>query len=155
MTDFFDKLHVIKTYLESITNSSGHDKIDVDVVKENIENAFLSRLSHQFEIVNKKSEADIIINADITEYFWTEEDPVDLVFSPIAAAADAAKSEPYARMQALFIIYDGRTGKELWNQSVSSTITKGTMTKEEAYGLTYERLGKNLIKKLFKKRRRR
>jgi hypothetical protein len=155
MREFFDEKGVTKAYVSDVTNSSGDSTIDLKEVKSVIEEALRSRRSHTIEIASSQAAADIVIDVDITEYVWTDEDPVDMVFSPIAAAADAAIQDNYARMQANFTVTDAKKSKKLWKELVQSTITSATMAKEESYGLSTDRLVKNFIKKLFKKPKRR
>jgi len=149
--EYFDEKGVIKTHVRDIKNSTGDSNIDVAELKKRLEKAFVERGSHAFKIVSDIDTADIVVDVDVAEYFWTEEDPVDLIFSPIAAAIDKAKAENYARMQADIVIIDVKSGQELWKERVQSTLTDDTMTEKESYHLTYERFSKMFMKKLFKK----
>lgn len=153
--EFFNEEGVIETYIPDIKNSSGDNNVNVGALKNLIEEALAARRSHTLDIVSSEASADIIVEVDVVEYFWTEEDPVDLVFSPIAAGIDKAKDENYARMQVDIIVRNAKNGRELWNDRVQSTITDGTMEKDESYGRSYERIAKNFTKKLFKKPKRR
>ena len=153
--DFFDDKGTIKTYISGIKNSSGDNNVDTRALQSAIETALEARRSHNIDIVSSGSGADMVIDIEITEYFWTEEDPVDLIFSPVAAAADAAKAENYVRMQMDVIVTNAKDGRELWNDHVQSTITDATMSKEASYDMSYERITKNLVKELFKKPKRR
>lgn len=149
--DFFNSKDVIKAYVSDIVNSSGDSKIDVKELKKSIEKALASRLSHTFKIVSKKAEADIIISAEIIEYLWTENDPVDTMIGFPAMVYDAAKKKNYARMKAIFIIVDAEDGTQIWRERLKSTITSSAMTEEESYDLSNERIAKVFIRRLFKR----
>ena len=89
------------------------------------------------------------------EYYWTDHDPVDMVFSPVAAAADAAMQENYARMEIKAIVTKAKNGRKLWSKEIQSTITDGSMSKEASYDMSAERIAANFIKELFRKPKRR
>ncbi len=154
MIEFFEKRYITKVCVEEVTNSSGDRAIDTAVVKGNIEQALLDRKSHRFEIVETEAEADIVVKMDITEYFFTTEDPVDMIVSPLAIAIDKMKKDHYARMQARVTVVDAKTGRELWKRSIKSTITDATMSEEESYERSQERIVKILVRRLFSKKRR-
>ena len=155
MIEYFDEKGVIEAYVAKVENASGDSSIDENEIKRQIEKALAERRSHSFKIVASEASADISIDVKVTEYFWTEEDPVDMLVTPITIAVDKAKAENYARMQADITVRNAKNGRELWNERVQSTITDDTMTKEEGYGRSYERFAKNFIKKLFRKPRKR
>lgn len=152
--DFFEDKYVIKAYVSDMVNSCGDDKIDVKDLKSGIEKALDSRRSHTFKIVSEETEADIIINTEIVEYLWTEEDPVDMIMG-IATVVDAAVQDNYARMQIVFTVIDAKDGAQLWREKLQSTITNATMTEEESYSMSNENIVKVFIRKLFAKPRRR
>jgi hypothetical protein len=151
--EFFDDKDVIKAYVSDVVNSSGDRKIDVKKLKNSIEEALRSRLSHTFEIVKKKDKADIIINTEVLEYLWTEHDPVDTVMGFPAMVYDAVQKKNYACMKAIFIILDAKDGAQIWRKTLRSTITKSHMTEKESYNLSNERIAKIFLWKLLKKPR--
>ncbi len=153
--DFFDDKGTIKTYISDIKNSSGDNNVDTRALQSAIETALEGRRSHNIDIVSSESDADMVIDIEITEYFFTEEDPIDMVFSPVAAAVDAAKAENYVRMQIDAVATDAKSGRELWDDHVQSTITDDTMSEEASHGMAYERIAKNFIKELFRKPKKR
>ena len=155
MREFFDKKHITKAYVPDVVNSSEYGNVDTAGLKKSIEDALVTRQSHKFEIVSGKSDADIVVDIEVVEYLFTEEDPVDMVFSPIAAAADAARREPYTRMQAVFSIVDMKKGSVIWQEDLQSTITHAAMTEQKSYGMSNERMTEVFLKELFKKPKRR
>ena len=153
--DFFEKKGITKAYISNVKNSSGDSNVNIEEIKKNIEKALTGRRSHAFEIVTSQASADIIVEVDVVEYYWTEKDPVEAIFPPAAAAIDAAKEENYARLAANIIVNNAKNGKKLWKDKIRSAITDDTMTKEESYGLTAERLGKDFVSRVCRKPRKR
>jgi len=153
--EYFDRMGTIKTYVADIVNNSGDNKINVDELEKNIENALAARLSHTFQIVRDKRDADIIVNGEIVEYVFTEKDPIDMVTGMASAAYDLLTTEHYARMQIVMSITDAKSGKVLWEDRFKSTITNPTMTEEESYGRINSRIPKIFQIRLFKKKRNR
>jgi len=153
MVEFFEKKGITKAYVSKVKNSSDDRKVNEKKVKESFEKALAARKSHAFEIVTKEAAADIIVEVDVIAYFWTEEDPVDIVFPAPAVAIDAASKENYARMGANIVVRDAKNGRKLWSEKIRSSLTNDKMTKKESYGLVSERLAKDFIKRLFRKPR--
>ena len=141
----------ISVYVENCTNSTDNKNIDVADLKKRIEHAFLTRMSHKFEIAKKESDADIILKGDIFEYYWTEEDPIDMVYGAGAIAMDVVKKDHYVRMQINFSIFLPDTGRRLWNRRLKATITNPTMTEKQSYDMANERMVEVLMRALFKK----
>ena len=149
--DLFEKKEVIKAYVEPVVNSSGDDGVDVNAIRDEVEDALAARISQKFEIVNKKAQADILIDMNVVEYVWTEHDPVDMVAGVASAAYDALKDERYARMQVTARIVYVKTDRQLWQDRFKATRTSPAMTKEESYGFIYKKIAKIFIVRLFKK----
>lgn len=148
---FLDSNSVAKIYVE-LKNSSGDDKIETNKLKMMIEEAFANRKSHRFVVSNVPTDADLVLKADIVEYVWQEVDPVDQVWGPAAAAADAASSDNYARMQARIELVDVKHGRTIWSDKVQANVTKSPMPKEASYGSVYSRFVNRLMTALFRKR---
>ena len=150
MVEYFDKIGPVAVYIPLIVNTSSDSNVDLEGLKNEIEKALKNRISHTFNIAASEADADIVIDINVTGYYWTEEDPVDMIISPLAAAVDKAKDENYARMEMNVVITEAATGRVLWRKEVQSTITDDTMTKEASYGMSNERIAKNFVKELFR-----
>ncbi len=155
MRSYFDEQYETRVYIEPIENDTEDATIDTGVLKNAVKEALEGRLNQTIIVVPDRTEADITVAISLTEYLWTEEDPVDMVFSPVAAAADKAKDEPYARMQADVVIRDAESGEEMWADMIQSTITDATMTREDSYAMSYERWVDSFTRELFKRKERR
>jgi len=151
ITDIFDEKGITKACVSDVKNSSGDNNVNVDEIRKNIEKALVERRSHAFEVVTSEASADILIEVDVIEYFWTDKDPVDVVFPPVAAAIDSASVENYARLTANIIVKNAKNGNKMWGDDIRATLTDDTMTKEESYGLIVQRLGKDFVARLCKK----
>ena len=162
MAALIDSDSVIKTYVADIKNSSGNNKIDLKDLKDALENVLASRPPRKFEfsgkgdrtkfkIVENPSEADIAVNTLITEYLWTEDDPVDMIVGVPSIAYDALTKENYARMQVVMTVNDTKSGMLLWEDSLKATITDKTMAEKESYDRINERIAKVFIRELFKR----
>lgn len=151
ITDFFAEKGTTKAFVSDVKNSSGDNNITADEIRTNIEKALTERKSHSFKIVTSEADADILIEVDVTEYFWTENDPVDMVFPPAAAAIDSASAENYARLTANIVVKNAKNGNKIWGEKIRAALTDDTMTKEESYSLIAQRLGKDFVARLCKK----
>lgn len=155
IVDFFEKNGITKAYISHVKNLSGDRHVNAKKVKQSIKEALIARRSHAFEVVRSEASADIIIEVDIIEYFWTEKDPVEAVFPPAAAAIDGAREENYARIMANIMVKSAKNSKKLWSDKIRSALTDDTMTKKESYGLVAERLAKDFVARLCRKPKKR
>ena len=151
LLEYINERYETKVYVAELTNSSGDYKIDPAALRKKIEDAFAARMSHDFRIVKSRPEADIAVYLDIVGYVFTEEDPPDLIITPLTVMIDLAKKDHYARMQADVRIEEVKKNRNLWEGRIKATVTNADMTKDESYDLVNERLVKVFFTKLFKK----
>ena len=153
--EYFDEQYVTSVYIDDIKNSTEDKNIDLSLLKRTIEDAFLARVSQQFDIADSQEEADIVMNIEITEYLFTEEDPVDNLLGIGGVAMDAAKQENYARMIAIFKITDVKSSEVIWEDTLKATITDETMTEDASYDMVNERIAGVLMRNLFSRHKNR
>lgn len=143
----------IKIYIEDIKNSTGDNNIQLKGLKTDIENALRTRMSTDFDLVTAPDEASVILKSDITEYYWTLEDPIDEIHSSASLAIDIMKKEHYVRMTVDFILLYVPTNKVIWQNPIKATITDNNMSEEDSYKMVNERIVKVFVRNLFKKNR--
>lgn len=107
------------------------------------------RFSNKIKIVSTESEADIVIQGNIKEYYYTEKDPIDNLVGSAAIVLDVIKQDSYGRMQAEIIVYNSKTKKTLLDQLVVATVTRSSMTAKESYEVVGRRLAKQVVVKCF------
>jgi len=152
--EMLSKKSVVNVYLGDFTDSSGNSNVDLENIKQILENALATRMTINFNIVDNMEEADIAIQGDVFEMFWTDTDPVDNVSGLGAMAMDAAIQENYARMQIDMSVIDAKNGKMLWQEKVKATITDNTMTESDSVIMLPERITKMFMKECFAKPKR-
>ena len=153
--EYFQARNVTGIYIEDISNASGDNLINLGLIKKEIENAFMARVSQKFEIARLRDKSDVALRMEITEYLWTNEDPVDNLIGIGGVAMDVAKQENYARMIAGITIMDTATGDVLWEDTIKATITDDTMTEQASYGRINERIVKVLMRNIFSRNKNR
>ncbi|MCK9554926.1 hypothetical protein M0R36_03790 [bacterium] len=160
LTDYVNNLEVCKVCIMDFKNSSGNADAGPEVQKQILVNALQKRTSHNFMIVADPSEADIVVNADIKKFLYSEEDPVyDGIIgvgmtpvNPVGLAMDIAIDQNYVENEIEYDITDGK-GRKLWHGDVGSNVTKSDMPLNEAVQFVGERSARNLFLKCFKKDR--
>ncbi len=160
LTDYVNNMEVCRVCVLDFKNSSGNADACPEVQKQMLINALQKRTSHNFMIVGNPSEADIVVNADVKKFLYSEEDPVyDGIIgvgmtpvNPVGLAMDVAIDQNYVENEIGYDITDGR-GRELWRGKVSSNVTKSDMPLDDAVRLVGERAARNLFLKCFKKDR--
>jgi len=148
---FHDK--TVKVYVAEAKDSTKDHETDPKAIKLKIEEALKNRKSIRFEIAQDPSQAELLVDADVNEFLWTDHDPVDMLMGAAAIAYDMATVEDYARLQADMSVTDAKSGKVLWKDRVIATITKKPMSRPESIPLVAGELAKTFIKYCFSRRR--
>ncbi len=140
----------VKVFVADIKDSTTEHEVDAVALKKEIERALAERRSIRFQVVDAAADAEIVIDTNITEFVWSDHDPIDMVIGLGAAAADAAMVEDYARLQADVTVTNAKS-KQLWKDRVLATITKKPMSNVESIPLVSENFAKSFIKFCFTK----
>jgi hypothetical protein len=142
----------VKIFISEIKNSTQEADVNTQTLKTEIEKALKERKSITFRFVSTAEEAEIVIDATVNEFMWTDHDPVDMLVGVAGTAADVAMVEDYARLQADVTVTDNKSKKTVWRERVLATITKKPMTKSESFPLVAENFAKSFIKSCFSKK---
>ncbi len=95
--DMFKDAHVIKVYLEDVKNESGSDEVKVDVFKKLLKEAFLERKKTTFDVVDTKSDADVIIVSKIRKFAFIKK-AMPLMIGATSAIADTVEPKSSATL---------------------------------------------------------
>ena len=159
--DFLEKMEVCRVYLSNFTNTSGESGAGAEILNETMAKALDARTTQNFIVVKDRSEADIIISAEIIQFMYAEEDPAyDGVIgvgmtpiNPVGLVVDMAMKQSYVENKVSYLLTD-KSGGRLWRRKIYSTVTKSDMPLEEAVNIIAERSVKNFFMKCFRKSRR-
>lgn len=136
-------------HISDIKDASG--KADVAAVKAAVEKALGERKSIKFKVVGY-TDADVRVDISVTDYLYSDHDPVDMLMGTGAIAMDAIKKEHFARLIADVVVLDAPTEKVLWKDRVMATVTKEPMTETEAKDLITADWAKTFIRNAFGKK---
>ena len=145
---------VVSVYVAPPTDVSELKAVDREAFKKALEDTLLARKSIKFQIAPKPSEADLTVDTKITEYYWTDHDPVDMLVGVGGTALDAARVEKYARLQAVLTVTDAKTSRLLWTDKLIATITGDGLTQEEGPARISKDMAEIFVRTCFGKRRR-
>jgi hypothetical protein len=135
-----EKDRPIKVYVAEVTDSSGKAGECIPLLKKDMEEMLASRKRIQFVLTQDKKEADIIMACNITEFFWTDIDPVDDITGIGPILLDSVRKENYGRLTGNFMITDAQTGRVLWESKLKATITGNHITPENAAMMLSDRM---------------
>ena len=147
----FSKKDQVKVFVHDAKDASHAQKVDLGELKREIEDALTSRRSINFEMVSNKEDADILIDCNVKEFVWMKEDPMDDVHGIEAIVLDAVITCNYARLQAIFTVKDGPSGKVLWKRTIKATLTEKDMDEAKSMPMANERVIKVFMRKCFAK----
>ena len=133
----FEDYNEIKIYIHEVRNEAANPVVDEKLFASGFKEAFHSRKTLRFKVVDNKSEADVVIKAGIREYVFTEE-AFPLAISPLFVAADLINPKSSARLVVDYEIVDAKTGKVLtvfknfttYSRRLRAKITEGEYYKE-------------------------
>ena len=151
--DAYGRSGKVKIYVDELTDESGTGKMDLAGLKAALIKSFSGRKSVAIEPVSDRKDADLVVAANVTEYYWTEHDPTDFLVGLGGTIYDAMTQEHYARLQAVFTVSDARTNRVAWHEKLKTTVTDATMTEAESVGRVNEGISKVFIKECFGKKR--
>lgn len=143
------RLRQVGIYLSPVQDATG--KADPAAVKAAVEKALRERKSISFKIVDS-TDADVRVEISITDYLYSDHDPVDMLMGTGAIAMDAIKKEHFARLIADVVVREAPTEKVLWQDRVMSTVTKEPMNEAEAKDLITADWAKTFIRYAFGKK---
>lgn len=143
----------VRTYVAEVKDSTKDREADPKLIKAKIEDALKNRKSIHFEITQNIAEAEISVDAKVSEFTWSDHDPVDMLMGVGSAAMDAAVVEDYARLQADVTVMDAKSKKILWKDRVMGTVTKKPMLRKDSIPLVSESFAKEFIRDCFSKKR--
>ena len=140
-------------YIEPVVNASKNEKVSTERVADIFRKIFSRRIQPDFEVVENKSEADLIFSARITEYIWMDKAPVTDVYGPGAIVLDFFTKDlkEYARMILEYKLEQVADGRVLLDNVSQITEKKWKMPEEESYELIYKDSSRILKIDMFKR----
>lgn len=141
----------VKVYVAPVEDATAEKVVSTDLLKTQLEAALKARRSISFALVPTPEEADITISASISEYLWTDSDPIDMLIGIGGTAMDAAVTEDYARLQANFTVTNVKSSRPLWKERVMATVTKKPMSQTDSIPLVAEGLAQQFVQTAFAK----
>lgn len=151
--DMLRKSPVVKVAVSKISNSSKEDRVDTDDLKRRLEDALGNRRSIHFEVVEDAKEADIIIDCDVTLYYWASEDPLDMILLARAIIMGALTIKSYAYLEALFTVTDAGKKEILWNKKLKIDLIRKSVSLQDSLILINEKTVRTFFRECFSKGR--
>jgi hypothetical protein len=153
--DTYSRKGQVKVFVEIPTDKTEKKLVKSDALKAAIEKALKERQSVRFDVMRSADGSELVVDTEITEFYWTNHDPVDMIMGVGGTAMDIARVECYARLTANFKVRDGKSGATLWSDKLKATITKPDMSETQSLELIDDDMAKVLMKEAFGKKRRR
>ena len=154
-TEVLASTEPVNIYVEKIVNETNDKKVNADTVTKIAKDIFAQRRSPDFDVVDDKSQADIVFSGAVIEYVWMKEAPITDVYGAAPLILDLAtrSKKNYARMQVEYKIDDAASGDLLLDGVTQVTLKKSGIPEDESYDMIYERLSKVHSMNIFKRHR--
>lgn len=150
----FSRKGAVKIFVMEPSDTSPSKKVDPAVLKKQLEDALTGRKSLTFTLAPTREEADVSVETEIVDYYWTNHDPLDMIMGTAGAAYDAVTIENYARLQAVVTVKDTKAGRPLWRDKLRGSVTDKSMSEEDGPKLAGEKLAQQFVVGAFGKTRR-
>lgn len=125
------KAKTLKIYLGEFKSDS--DKITADKFKQAFKQDLLDKITYNFDIVDTKEEAKLVIDADLVSYRYLEDDPPDQIVGGVTGfVVDCIVKQNYAEIIAYYEVRRTKDNKRLWYRKFKSTVTRGNMPEDDA-----------------------
>jgi hypothetical protein len=143
----------VNVYVENIENKSKDPNVSSAEVTQVVKKVFAKRRSPRFNVVEKKSEADIVFKGKISEYTWLEKAPITDIYSPGTLLIDEVTRgrKNWARMELQYKIKTAGAGKILLEKETQITIKQPNVPRDKSYGMICKRALKILALDIFKR----
>lgn len=145
----------VKVFIAQPREVAVSGKIDTAALKKALEKALSERKSIHFKVVESAAEATLTIEADLQGYYFSEQDPVDMLVGVGMAAMDAAKQDHFVRVEADFRVLDAKGGQVLWKDRLIASITDEKMSEDEAKLMILDRAAEVFVRSAFGKKKNR
>lgn len=150
--DQYSKKESVKIHVVLPRDATGKG-VNVRVLKDKLEDALGSRASINFDVVGKREAADLTVESEIVEYFWSDEDPLDMLMGVGGAAYDAAVLEHYSKIQAQFRVSEKAADSPSWEQKLKASVTDADMAEKDGFSRAAEKMAKVFLKEAFRKKK--
>ena len=131
------------------TDASTDKKIDVQVLKTEIEKALEARKSVRLKPVADASQAQIVVDAEVNGFQYRDEDPVDMIMGAGPIAMDAIKKEHFVTTEVTFTVKDRAAGTVLWKDKLRGSVTDAAMSEAESPAKVSERISEIFVREAF------
>jgi len=110
--ELFKDKPIINVYLNKVENLTGEDNFNESEFKKIFGEALRKRINIQFSLVDKKEDADVVIDALVKDYVFREK-VLPRMFSVASLAADTATPKSLTKLVVDYNIFDQEEGKLL------------------------------------------
>lgn len=142
----------VKVYIKDVVNQSGQGQLAPETFRNILGQSLLKRRSIKFDVVNSPAESDIQVSAIIKSYKYMERGPLkpSLSIGVMFADAAATASQNYVEMETEYSVIDTKSGKMLWDNTISEYLKK-KMTPEESIPMICDAVTRAFVWKCFGK----
>lgn len=144
--------NLIKVCIKDISDVSGNKKLSPADFKDALKQAFITRKSIAFIVVDKPEESDVQISARVKRLQYMDRGPLKPSVSPGTVMLDAMATmdSNYADMDVQFFVVDTKSGKEIWNANIYAYLKK-KMTEAESIPIIFDKIARKFVAKSFGK----
>lgn len=134
----------LKVYLSNFQSDT--EKISPEDFKTIFRDSLIARKKENFEVVEDKESADVLIDCNILSFKYLEKDPIDNVIGGTTALiVDALVSQNYAKVQVDFSVIRASDNRRLWHDRFVSSVTESDMPEPDSIPKVLKECSKRFI----------
>jgi hypothetical protein len=142
----------IAIYVGDFANESGKPQIKAEDFKKALGESLASRKAMTFNVVQSPAESILQVSGVIKSYQYMDRGPfkVSPSVGGMILEAAATASHNYVEMMVAFQVVDTKSGKVVWNRTLSDYVKKD-MTPEQSIPRIYDVMTRDFVAKCFGK----
>lgn len=134
----------LKVYLADF--QSDVEKVSPEIFKGILKETLATRKKENFEIVENKESANVVINSKILTYKYLAKDPVDNVIGGTTALiVDAMVAQNYAQVKIEFTVKNQIDDRKLWSDKIVTSVTQTNMPEPDSIPKVLKECSKRFI----------
>lgn len=143
----------LKVYLADFQSDT--EKVSPKVFKNIFKDTLSTRKKENFEIVENKESAEILVSCNILSFKYLEKDPVDHIVGGISGLiVDTLVDQNYAQVEVEFSVFRSSDNRRLWHNKFATSVTQSDMPEPDSIPKVIVECSKRFIFLCFGKPRR-
>lgn len=130
--DMFSDRDSVRTYVHPVTVTGSAEEIDKDLLRRELVNAFRTRMTINFQVVEQPRNAEIEVKCELTDFFWEGSDTESRSGGVGRFLRGVLMRGERGRLEGVFTVRDLKGDEMIFRRTIKATMSGRELTREEA-----------------------